>query len=158
MPTKMAVKLAVKLAVMSPVCPKPCPKLKEVQLKKIVSVIDYLFRTSGSITELMDCAGEKNKSRFRKTILKPLVDTSLVEPTIKGMPRARRIFIFHKENEANVEKDIYEIMDMLRFGFGRWNEMMTYPFPFKFLQEYLDDASEIAFSKHWSEITAKGQI
>ena len=26
------------------------------------------------------------------------------------------------------------------------------------LQEYLDDASEIAFSKHWNEITAKGQI
>ena len=72
------------------------------------------------------------------------------------MPRARHIFILHKENEANVEKDIYEIMDMLRFGFGRWNEMMTYPFPFKFLQEYLDDASEITFSKHWSEITAKG--
>ena len=71
------------------------------------------------------------------------------------MPRARRIFILHKEYEANVEKDIYEIMDMLRFGFGRWNEMMTYPFPFKFLQEYLDDASEIAFSKHWSEITNK---
>lgn len=69
------------------------------------------------------------------------------------MPRARRIFILHKENETNVEKDIYEVMDMLRFGFGRWNEMMTYPFPFKFLQEYLDDASEIAFSKHWSEIT-----
>ena len=46
-------------------------------------------------------------------------------------------------------------MDMLRFGFGRWNEMMTYPFPFKFLQEYLDDASEIAFSKHWGEITNK---
>ena len=71
------------------------------------------------------------------------------------MPRARRIFILHKETEANVEKDIYEIMDMLRFGFGRWNEMMTYPFPFKFLQEYLDNACEISFSKHWSEITAK---
>ena len=71
------------------------------------------------------------------------------------MPRARRIFILHNENEANVEIDIYEIMDMLRFGFGRWNEMMTYPFPFKFLHEYLDDASEIAFSKHWSEITNK---
>ena len=74
------------------------------------------------------------------------------------MPRVRRIFILHKENEDNVEKDIYEIMDMLRFGFGRWNEMMTYPFPFKFLQEYLDDASEIAFSKHWSEITYSGEL
>ena len=74
------------------------------------------------------------------------------------MPRVRRIFILHKENEANVENNIYEIMDMLRFGFGRWNEMMTYPFPFKFLHEYLDDASEIAFSKHWSEISSKGQM
>lgn len=72
------------------------------------------------------------------------------------MPRVRRIYILHKEDEANVEKNIFEIMDMLRLGFGRWNEMMTYPFPFKFLQEYLDDASEIAFSKHWSEITNKG--
>ena len=69
------------------------------------------------------------------------------------MPRARHIYILHKDNEANVEQNIYEIMDMLKFGFGRWNEMMTFPFPFKFLQEYLDDASEIAFSKHWSEIT-----
>ena len=47
---------------------------------------DYLFRASGSITELMDCAGEKNKNRFRQTILKPLVDTGLVEPTIKDVP------------------------------------------------------------------------
>ena len=70
--------------VLSPVC----PQLSKVQLKKIVSVIDYLFRTSGSITELMGCAGEKNKSRFRQTILKPLVDTGLVEPTIKDVPNS----------------------------------------------------------------------
>ena len=84
----MAEKMAVKLAVMSPVCPKPCPQLSEVQLKKMVSVIDYLFRASGSITELMDCAGEKNKSRFRQTILKPLVDIGLVELTIKDVPNS----------------------------------------------------------------------
>lgn len=65
-----------------------CPQLSEVQLKKIVSVIVYLLRASGSITELMDCAGEKNKSRFRQTILKPLVDTGLVEPTIKDIPNS----------------------------------------------------------------------
>ena len=64
------------------------PQLSEVQLKKIVSVIDYLFRASGSITELMDCAGEKNKNRFRQTILKPLVDTGLVELTIKDVPNS----------------------------------------------------------------------
>ena len=70
--------------VLSPVC----PQLSEVRLKKMVSVIDYLFRASGSITELMDCAGEKNKSRFRQIILKPLVDTGLVEPTIKDVPNS----------------------------------------------------------------------
>ena len=70
--------------VLSPVC----PQLSEVQLKKIVSVIDYLFRASGSITELMDCAGEKNKNRFRQTILKPLVDIGLIEPTIKDVPNS----------------------------------------------------------------------
>ena len=84
--------MAEKLAVMSPVCHKSChkfcPQLSEVQLTKMVSVIDYLFRASGSITELMDCAGEKNKSRFRQTILKPLVDTGLVEPTIKDIPNS----------------------------------------------------------------------
>ena len=38
------------------------------------------------------------------------------------------------------------------------NEMMTYPFPFKFLQEYLDDACEVTFSKHWNEITSNLQL
>lgn len=71
------------------------------------------------------------------------------------MPRVRRIFVLHCENKDALEKDVFEIVDMLKFGFGRWNEMMTYPFPFKFLQEYLDDVSEIAFSKHWEEITYK---
>ena len=71
------------------------------------------------------------------------------------MPRVRKVFILHREDDATIENQIMQIMDMLRFGFGRWNEMMTYPFPFKFLQEYLDDVCEVAFGKHWSEITAK---
>ena len=71
------------------------------------------------------------------------------------MPRVRKVFILHKEDDTVIEKQILQIMDMLQFGFGRWNEMMTYPFPFKFLQEYLDDACEVSFSKHWRKITAK---
>ena len=70
--------------VLSPVC----PQLSDVQLKKIATVINYLIGTSGSITELMDCAGEKNKNRFRQTILKPLVDIGLVESTIKDVPNS----------------------------------------------------------------------
>ncbi|WP_278983750.1 hypothetical protein [Segatella bryantii] len=51
-----------------------------------------------------------------------------------------------------------EIVEMLKFGFGRWNELMTYPFPFKFLQEYLDNVCETVFSKHWKEITYSGEL
>ena len=57
-------------------------------MKKMASVVDYLFRASGSITELMGCVGEKNKSRFRQTILKPLIDPGLIEPTIKDVPNS----------------------------------------------------------------------
>lgn len=69
------------------------------------------------------------------------------------MPRVRKIFILNNRNQDTIDSDINEIVNMLKFGFGRWNELMTYPFPFKFLQEHLDNACEIAFSKHWSEIT-----
>ncbi len=74
------------------------------------------------------------------------------------MPRARRIFILHKETPELIDSQIMEISNMLKFGFGRWNELMTYPFPFKFLQEYLDDATETAFCKHWSEISYHGVL
>lgn len=74
------------------------------------------------------------------------------------MPRARRIFVLNEGNHEAVRTDINEIMTMLKFGFGRWNELMTYPFPFKFLQEYLDDACETVFSKHWKDITYKGNL
>ena len=74
------------------------------------------------------------------------------------MPRARRIFILHREKPEFIEQHIFEICEMLKFGFGRWNEMMTYPFPFKFLQEYLDDAAETAYSIHWKDITYKKDL
>lgn len=74
------------------------------------------------------------------------------------MPRARRIFVLHSENPSCTDQDIAEIENMLRFGFGRWNEMMTYPFPFKFLQEYLDDVCETSFSKHWKDMTSRSEL
>lgn len=74
------------------------------------------------------------------------------------MPRARRIFVLNEDNPEVVSSDINEITAMLKFGFGRWNELMTYPFPFKFLQEYLDDACETVFSKHWRDITYRGDL
>ena len=71
---------------------------------------------------------------------------------IGKVPRVRRIIILKKEHPERVWDDIQELKNMLAVGFGQWNELMTYPFPFKFLQEYLDNQSETTFSKHWSEM------
>lgn len=43
---------------------------------------------------------------------------------------------------------VLELKNILTLGLGQWDELMTYPFPFKFLQEYLDNQSEMTFSKH----------
>ncbi len=67
------------------------------------------------------------------------------------MPRARRIFILHAAHPEKIEDEVYEIASMLKFGFGRWNEIMTYPFPFKYLYEYLDNVCETRFCEHWKK-------
>lgn len=74
-------------------------------------------------------------------------------PKIDKVPHARRIFILKKGNPDTIKSEIHEIKLMLMEGFGRWDELMTYPFPFKFLQEHLDNQCEMTFSKHWSDIT-----
>lgn len=71
---------------------------------------------------------------------------------IDRVPHVRRICILKKTHPERVWDDIQELKNMLTVGLGQWNELMTYPFPFKFLQEYLDNQSEMTFSKHWSEM------
>ena len=39
-------------------------------------------------------------------------------------------------------------------GYPNWNGRYI----FKFLQEYLDDVCETVFSKHWKDITYKGEL
>ena len=72
--------------------------------------------------------------------------------SIDKIPRVRRVFILKKNHPERVWDDMQQLKIMLLVGLGRWKEQMTYPFPFKFLNEHLDTSSEIAFSKHWSEM------
>lgn len=74
-------------------------------------------------------------------------------PKIERVPRARRILVLSCGNSSAVRTDIADISDMLMQGFGRWDELMTYPYPFKFLKEYLDDRCEATFGKHWDDVT-----
>lgn len=76
---------------------------------------------------------------------------------IDKVPRVRRIMPIHVEDVSTIQEDILKIVNMLMLGFGRWNEIMTFPFPFKFLQEHLDNLSESSMGMHWQEITYKVQ-
>lgn len=71
---------------------------------------------------------------------------------IDKVPHVRRVFVLKKDSPERVWEDIQELKSMLAVGFGQWDELMTYPFPFKFLQEYLDNQTEMVFSKHWGEM------
>lgn len=75
--------------------------------------------------------------------------------SLDKMPRARIIHVMKADQPERVKQDISEIFELLKFGFGRSHELMTYPFPYKFLTEYLDNQSEIAFSCHWNDIPLK---
>lgn len=68
---------------------------------------------------------------------------------IDRMHRARHVLALHLEHPENYENDRDEIINMLKFGLGRWNEMMTYPVAFKFLDEHLDLLSKRATSTPW---------
>ena len=41
-----------------------------------------------SISELMDIAGRTNRTKFRNTVLKPLMQAGLIEMTIPDRPRS----------------------------------------------------------------------
>ena len=40
------------------------------------------------IISLMEAVGEKNRSRYRQNILKPLMDGDIIEQTIKNIPNS----------------------------------------------------------------------
>ena len=83
---------------------------------------------------------------------------NLSQGSMDKVPRVRRIFPLYQEHTELQEQHIDEIKELLKAGFGRWNELMTYPYPFKFLKEYLDDQSEISYGCHWDEITKNKEL
>lgn len=77
--------------VLSPAVPSlspDSPQLKDSHIAKMAVVIRGLHSQDCSITELMGFAGESNKNRFRKNVLRPLVVIGIIEPTIKDIPNS----------------------------------------------------------------------
>ncbi|MBL7211148.1 MAG: ATP-binding protein [Desulfobacteraceae bacterium] len=68
---------------LSQVCPKSVPTdLAEMIMQASTSPVDMLT--------LMALAGHTNRTRFRKTILQPLIDADLMELTIPDKPRSSK--------------------------------------------------------------------
>ena len=68
---------------LSQVCPKSVPSdLAEMIMRALTSPVDMLT--------LMALAGHTNRTRFRKTVLQPLIDTDLMELTIPDKPRSSK--------------------------------------------------------------------
>jgi hypothetical protein len=78
----------------------------------------------------------KIKSQFRKVIPESLKQTR------------EQFEAEEKEVAANTSTTNHYL------GYPNWNGRYI----FKFLQEYLDDACETVFSKHWKDITYKGEL
>jgi len=74
--------------------PKPVPSLSQVCPKSVPSdIFMHLLEVVSDpvpIDVLMKVAGQTNRTRFRKTILRPLLDASLIEMTIPDKPRSSK--------------------------------------------------------------------
>lgn len=68
------------------------------------------------------------------------------------MPRVKTIFCLSIADNTRVSADIQTIIEMLKFGFGRYHCSMAYPIPFKFILEHLDSLCESTFSCHWNQL------
>lgn len=74
---------------------------------------------------------------------------------LQKMPRTKRIVILQANNKEAIPTHLEEFESMLKQIFGRYNEMECYPFPFKFLQEYLDRSTLIRKGIHWSSLKSE---
>lgn len=63
---------------------------------------------------------------------------STVNRKFKGAPRTKRIFVISATNPEKIQEDVLEIINMLKNIFGRYGEFEAYPYPFKFIREYLN--------------------
>ena len=68
---------------LSQVCPKSVPSDMAARLL-------ILSKGDADIQALMRHAGQTNRTRFRNTILKPLIECGLLEPTIPDKPRSSK--------------------------------------------------------------------
>ena len=64
-----------------------CPKLEHEFIETAVRVL-CACREKQSMQQLMQIAGDKNRTRLRKNIISPLLDCGLLEPIIKNVTRS----------------------------------------------------------------------
>lgn len=69
--------------------------------------------------------------------------------------KVKKIFVLSSQNPQKVPTHLKQIFSMLKHPFGRSGEMATYPLPFKFVDEYLDNVTLERHGIHWKEFNSK---
>lgn len=66
------------------------PQLKQSNERNAQIVLKALLMDNLNISALMKITGEKNKNRFRKGVLYPLIEAEWIEQTIKDKPNSSK--------------------------------------------------------------------
>ena len=53
-------------------------------------LLELLYVEEAPIVSLMAKGNEKNRSRFKQNVIQPLIEASLIEPTIKDKPNSSK--------------------------------------------------------------------
>lgn len=102
---------------------------------------DFLGEEKGSLAYIS--GGDKNMK---------ILDDFIIDK----VPRTKRIMCLEIRDMPSREAEMMSIIDMLKYGFGKWNIAMSYPLPFKFMQEYLDLLCCSKKKCHWENL--KGEM
>lgn len=65
-----------------------CPKLESYDRNKVIEFIKTTSEHPVSILTMMHLFGEKNRTRFRRQVLSPLIKAGYIETTIKDVPNS----------------------------------------------------------------------
>ena len=82
----------------------------------------------------------------------------LITGMILRVPIVRKVIRLRVNNPDLVPTQQQELLTMLKAGLGRWQELTVAPFPFKFLLEYLNDASQETWGILWKDVNLKNLL
>jgi ATP-dependent DNA helicase RecG len=82
-----------------------CPKLKTDHYQNAILVLKLVSKEPQSLKMLMEATGEKNRSRLRNNVLRLLIESELIAPTVADIPSSpKQRYILTEKGEAFITR------------------------------------------------------